>query len=236
MPNYFPNVTKRNLYVKGARKRRNKYRKHRAGMAPVPRGSLMSFPLQRILHSKTRYQQQFFLDPGVGGTPDTQVFSLNGLYDVDISGVGHSALGFDQLSLMYDHYCVTRCKVRIQAVNMDSTYTQQLIASIKDRATVSTDLDAIVENGRCISRHMAQNGNTSASQVINLTANMNSFFGREVRQGDKYQGGSAANPSDQCYLHVTAEPTNAADAGQIKCIITFQFDTVWTEPKLLSSS
>ena len=61
--------------------------------------------------TKLRYVEYFTLNPAAAGLPATHVFSANGLYDPNITGVGHQPRGFDQLMALYDHYYVSRSKI-----------------------------------------------------------------------------------------------------------------------------
>lgn len=51
-------------------------------------------------------------DGTVGNTTATiQTFRLNSLFDPDLTGTGHQPYGFDQLTPIYNNYCVTGCTI-----------------------------------------------------------------------------------------------------------------------------
>ena len=50
-----------------------------------------------------------------------KVFSGNGLYDPDVSGVGHQPLGFDQWMTLYNRYRVYASRIVVNVVNLQPT-------------------------------------------------------------------------------------------------------------------
>lgn len=54
-----------------------------------------------------------YLLTGNGLAPVHRDFSANGLYDPDITGVGHQPRGFDQMMAIYEKYIVTGVKVEV---------------------------------------------------------------------------------------------------------------------------
>lgn len=212
-------------------------RKSATGMAGVGKGSMMNFPLQTKLPSTTRYCERLLnLDVGLGGLAVSYVFSMNGLYDCNITGGGHSALGFDQLSLMYDHYCVTEATAHVTFSNLDKENPQTVILQIKDTNGLTSDVNTIMENGRCKTLVLEPLGAGGASKTLSIKCNLSTFFGRPVQYDDIFRGSLNSNPGDQAFLHVTAVPVAQVDADQIKFSVRITYKTIWTEPKLLASS
>ncbi len=61
---------------------------------------------------KMRYFADVELDPGAGAMA-AHIFSANGLFDPDITGVGHQPYSFDQWMAVYDHYHVVGAKISV---------------------------------------------------------------------------------------------------------------------------
>ncbi len=221
-------------YGKGYRKRKGKARKPKsksmfAKSSPLPLGKSFRF--------KTRYcDKNIQVNPGAGGVPSTHVFSLNGLYDPDITGIGHQPLGFDQLMVMYDHYTVVSARARVTFQNTDTTYQQLCIMQIKDTATTSTDSNEILENGNVKYCTLGIHGSGQAIAERTISVSPSKFFGRKVMEGDKYQGTVSTNPSDQLYLHLQIGPTEGVDADIVDCTVEIEYVAILTEPKQFSQS
>lgn len=219
------------------RKRRN-YKKSRGFLKTSGGGLTPSFPLSKTYKFRTQYiTPDLVLDSGLGGAPDTHVYSLNGLYDPDVTGVGHQPLGFDQIMPMYDHYTVIGARVRVTASNSDPTYAQRVILSIRDTATVSTALTNILENGMNRWLTLPQRDAGGSTRTLSINCSPSKFFGRKVLQDDKYQGTIITNPADQVYLHLTISPASSgADAAPVHCTVQIQYIAILTEPKMLQLS
>lgn len=93
------------------------------------------------------FERGFSIDPAIGGLASTHVFSANGLFDTDITGVGHQPSGFDQLMTFYDHYTVTHAKITVTAQNSDATLSQLFGIYVQDNTVTVTDPRVIIENG-----------------------------------------------------------------------------------------
>lgn len=214
------------------KKRRDYYLKKRGpGLSP-------QLPLGQSYKLHTRYvDYNISIDPGLGGTPSTHVFSLNGLYDPDISGVGHQPLGFDQLvGVMYNHYTVVGARARVTCTNTDTSNAQLAILQIKDTTTTSTDIDNILENGKNRWALLPPEGSGPNSKTLSINCSMRNFFGRDIMQSTTYQGTSSSNPGDGVFLHITASPQFNSDTTPLACCVVIEYIAMLTEPKQLASS
>lgn len=222
-------------FLKRKRRKRTK-RKDRKTTASVYQKSV-PLPLGKSYKFHTRYvDKNVVIDPTAGGVPATHVFSLNGLYDPDITGVGHQPIGFDELMVMYDHYCVIGARVRITFSNTSNQYQQLCIAQIKDTATTSTESNEIIENGNCKYTTLGALSGGQGNREIVIKASPSKFFGRNVMEGDKYQGTVSSNPADQLYLHLQCGPLTAVDAGPVYATVDIEYIAMLTEPKQFNQS
>lgn len=231
-------MAKRKFYRAKRRstKKRRRFRR-RSFLRTKGPGLVRSSPLPKKFKYQTKYvETQVNLDPGVGGTTATHVFSLNSLYDPDVTGAGHQPIGFDQLMPLYDHYTVIGARVRVTASNTDPTNSQTLILSLRDNATVSNDLPQIIENGMCRYGHLAPSVGGMSSKTLSLNCSMKKFFGKNILSDDIYRGDISSNPTEQVYLHITVGPTAAVDCAPVRCTVEIQFIAMLTEPKLLTQS
>jgi len=183
-----------------------------------------------------RYVETTTLTPS-GTTPGFYVFSLNGLYDPNITGVGHQPLGFDQLMTLYDHYFGLKAKVHIQWMN-DSTFTGALVGySITDTNAITTPLSNRLENPW--TRSVPVNDVASPPIQQTVTIDLAEFFGRKISdlEDTTLRGTSTGNPADQAYLIVWSQLVNSgASALNVDIVVTIEYYAAFTEPKDLASS
>ena len=92
------------------------------------------------------YSSEFGLNPGIGSAA-TYIFAASGLFDVDITGVGHQPTNFDQLMAMYEWYCVTDCSYKINFSNTDGAANQIVGVGVSDDQTTNIDYRVYIENG-----------------------------------------------------------------------------------------
>lgn len=179
------------------------------------------------------YHEEFTVNPGVGGTPADYVFSCNGLFDPNITGVGHQPRGFDQLIALYDHYVVIAAKIFATFATTDPGGDGNMVGVVvKDIATALTTPDNIMES-RVIS-YGGIGGETNGPPVtIELQINPNQFLGRSKPLSDnQLKGSSAANPVEQCYFHVFGFPCQSGrDSSGIQVQVRIEYEAILIEPK-----
>lgn len=84
-------------------------------------GYVNSSPFPPVKGYKLVYEQDGYLSVGTSGVLGTQQkFILNGLYDVDISGMGHQPYGFDALQVAYQRYKVHGVLIDLTFYNVQS--------------------------------------------------------------------------------------------------------------------
>lgn len=220
------------------RRPRRNYRKKRSQFLRTKGSGLSpSFPIGKTFKFKTRYcETAVNLNPGVGGTPSTQVYSMNGLYDPNITGVGHQPIGFDQVMPLYDHYTVIGSRAKVVASNFSAIAATKLILRLKDNVTTSTNISEVLENGMSRWTTLPPSGTGGSTRTLSINCNPSRFFGQPVLKEDKYQGNVGSNPADQVYLHVINAPETSLDLDEVKFTIIIEYIAIFTEPKQLAQS
>lgn len=232
----------------GARKRsrstggaaaRKRYRITKA-LAPLRSLSYKHmFPMPKTTRTTLRYVSRgSFVNPSAGGLAATWIFSANGLYDPDISGIGHQPVGFDQLMGMYDHYTVLGAKIVIDVRNDDSTNPQLFGVAVRDSLAAETDPVVLIENGNVDYRLLNNGPNTPCQTRITMSTNIASYLGRKSILSDpECKGDSTSNPTEQVAFHCfgfTLGP--GVDGGTMTFVATIDYDVVFHERKMLSKS
>lgn len=189
-------------------------------------------PLLPKIKSNMIYSTTLDLNPGVGGLAAVHVFSANGLYDPDISGVGHQPRGFDQLIALYDHFVVIAAKVtwRFGTTNA-SVYDQIACISVQDDNGTSNDLRDNVERAVSVVEIMPA-GPSGNTKTLSLGVNPNAFLGRPNPMSDSTLKGSvAANPTEQAYFHLAVAPMQGVDAATVNSHVIIEYTAIFIEPK-----
>lgn len=218
---------------KSKSRRSKKYRKYpmykSAGNfnTPLPQS-------QRAVH---RYSAYFNLDPGSGGTLAKYVFSANGMYDPDITGTGHQPMGFDQLAILYNHYCVVGSKITAKVFNYDTGQTQIAGVTLLDTASGFTgDVHQYIEQGHSKYVILGRQ-NADLSKSVSKTFSAKKFFHKsKPMDEDDLAGTALANPAEEAFYHLVAAPIGAVDTAPVQVLVLIEYTAIWTEPKTLAQS
>jgi len=197
------------------------------------------FPLAKSLRTQVRYAQRGLSVNGpAGGLATAHVYSVNGLYDPDITGAGHQPIGFDQLMALYDHYTVHGAKITIDSTNDDNTNPYLIGIAVRDDATVETDPSALVENGNIDYRLLTPSGTGSSMKTrITMYCDVAKFLGRKsVLSDPDCKGTSAANPTEGVFFHIVAWTLGAIDGGNVTSQVTIDYDVTFHERRVVAAS
>lgn len=192
-------------------------------------------PLAVKLKTKMIYHEEFNLDVGAAGVPVTYVFSANGLYDPNITGIGHQPRGFDQLvGTLYDHFVVIGAKLTWTAHNADTGNANQMVLSLRDNSVSPSSPNDIMEY-RYIKRAMlSPEGSGPNVKTLTLICNPNKFLGRSKPLSDPdLKGSSLANPVEQAYFHCSVLPgPSGVDTGVIYNQVRIEYTAILIEPRM----
>ena len=197
-----------------------------------------AYPIGKTFKFKTRYVEvQKELSLPAAGFPVHQVYTMNGLYDPDITGTGHQPIGFDQLMPLYDHYCVIGSRARITFHNRDASNAVLVACHLQDNTNLATDVNQLIENGMCKWQMLGNKGAGTSVRNMVITCSPTKFFGNKVLQDEKYRGDISNNPADQVYLHITAQTEDAGtDSFVVSYTVEIEYIAILTEPKQLLAS
>lgn len=219
---------------------KRRYRRRKA----KPKRKKKVFNVNRGIVSKTfrqthRYATAVAIDPviaSIGG----KVFSCNGLYDPDISGVGHQPYLFDQMVLLYNHYTVINARMRatfFSKNNNASTSTYLVGVQIRSGTTITGTPSTMIEQGESNWSYLSQGDGSKSLVTVTKKINLSRWLNQKVLEEDGNAGTAGANPFEEVYFHVFACAADfASNPDSLTCQITIEYDTVWHEKKALTGS
>jgi len=194
--------------------------------------SLTPGVLATVQKAKLRYCDRFQMDAGTGGVTAVRVYSSNGCYDPDITGVGHQPRGFDQIMQLYDHYVVTYCTLKVYVDNNAEASGMYVGAALRDGAVTSVDFRDYMEYGLKKGVLLGHNGGAPTAASFTFGIDPNKFLGRKDPFSDpQLKGSISANPAETADFHIFAYPLNSGDAQPVNVMIEMEFDVSFIEPK-----
>jgi len=187
------------------------------------------FPAKAV--KRLRYSTNCQL-ASTAGAVTTQVYAMNGLFDPDITGTGHQPMGFDEMMLYFNHYCVMSC--RIQCIFKGISSTKLTVCIRQDgAATPITTIDRIVELGGAVYDYLEITTTAGATKRLDMSASVARLQGisrRALTADPSLQGTNAANPAELSYFHVAVWDA-AAQTGSVNVDVVLDFLAVFTEPR-----
>lgn len=187
---------------------------------------------------KLRYNEAISITIPAAGACEAYVFSLNGMFDPNITGTGHQPRGFDNFMAMYDKYLVAGCKCSLRAINTSATTQNRVGMSIRTHYTPETAGRAYVENGHTKYKWLAPYVGGSNMATLASTWSAKKWF-RKKNITDEYDltGSSSSNPTSQVYLHIWADDGGfSTQTGTIKFILDIDYVVLFREPINVSES
>lgn len=192
-------------------------------------------PLPNKFKATLRYvEPDVELIPIASPGANEYVYSMNGLYDPNITGTGHQPGGFDQLMTMFDHYVVIGCKAIVTVLNSDDNHGALVALDLRDKSQSIGDIREAIESGTCKYVTLGNDRNSKSQQTITYNINPNKFLGRSKPMSDpELKGGSTYNPVEQCYLHICTSALRQDQSTGEKLVlnVVLEYQAVFIEPK-----
>lgn len=210
---------------RGRRSRRRTNRKMVIRKSPMP----LRFP------TKLRYVENFTMDGAASGLADAYVFNAGGLYDPNITGVGHQPRGWDQLIAMYDHAVVIGSKITLTITHNSSGAVNEICGvALRDGSTVDTDPNDYLEGGTVRSGHITADKPT---KMFTLGYSPKKFLGRSKPMADSTLKNSvSANPTESAFFHCFTAGLGGTNPAAVDCTAVIDYLCVFIEPKDVAQS
>jgi len=161
-------------------------------------------------------------------TLQNQRFSVNGLYDPNVTGAGHQPMFFDQLGAIYNHYRVLFSKIKWTIVqNQTGPPPVKIHAFIHDEVASFSGF-ASAEHRTGQSRILSPD--TSSKASITQQWSISEYFPRQ-KYDDELKGTTAANPVEQMYYTLNTIATDQTTSHNVWVVAEVEYTCEWSEPK-----
>lgn len=179
-----------------------------------------------------RYSEPLRMTTTAGGIANYQ-YSTNGMYDPNITGVGHQPYYFDQIGSLYNHYCVIKSKIMVQLIPVVASagcQSLRAILSMSDGTTFPTNLSTAVERPRSTWVVLSHISNTFGPQnKLSLTWDGAKIFGPNLLGDNLLQGDTTSNPTEQSYFQFQIQDIQGAGIAVVDVHFIVEYTAIWTE-------
>lgn len=199
-----------------------------------PRFSVLKNPhahsVRNELRVKMTYFDWFTINPGTGGATGVYQFSANGLYDPNVTGVGHQPAGFDELMAIYGEYVVLGCTIKLIMSNTEGSNPALFGIFCSRGNSTPVDFREYVENGNGVYKTCDGIGTGSGMQTLTYSVDMNNESGHSILQDESFAGGFAANPTEQRFLQCVVQAIDfASDYPDINFCVEIDYDVIFRD-------
>lgn len=211
------------------KKRRASYK------APMYRSPTLpvGFPLQ--MNMRHKYVETLQLSEG--GAFVHHLFTANGMFDPNISGLGHQPMYFDTMSPLYHHYHVLTSKIKWTIVPFGTAVQNpyKIITWVNGDSAVTGSGESFSEQTSAKTRY-AQGGINPDRMVLYDSFSTYKTFGPAPMANNELRGNNATNPNEQAFYQVTFRSLDGVSPINIYVIAEIEYTAVWSELKELNSS
>lgn len=227
-------ASKRFTFKKAIKKaaKRSRAIKRRQPVVAIGREINHAFP--RMMKFTHRYTEVFSLTSSTG-IPNVVNFSANGMFDPNVTGGGKQPMAFDNMTALYNHYCVVGSKITVKCTPISTTNPAAFFGIyINDNTTaVPTSSSAYLAN---TSSYVIMPTGGSLTKSLGAKWSARKMFGRGVLANTDLQGTSAANPAEQSYFTLFFAALDEASNTGAAFVVDIEYIAIWKEPKDLDLS
>lgn len=179
---------------------------------------LFGFP--NTIITKLRYCAYINMT-GTAGARAINVYAANGIFDPDVTGVGHQPMWRDNFANIYDQYVVLGSEIKVAFANTSSTVNMLCGIVGDDDSTISSTVEALMEQNNSVSVLAG----TTGSNPVALTASFepNRDFGVDAKDDGFSATAQGSNPTELwCYgVWLAAADGSSNVTGNIKVEIDY---------------
>lgn len=195
-------------------------------------------PQPNCHYAKLRYADSIILN-SAAGTVDKHIFSANGVYDPDITGVGHQPMGFDELAARYQDYTVDSATITCRYTSASASTdvgASHVGIMLEDDTVTSTSYNTLVEQKRGVNGLVNVMG--TRSTVLKKHFDLRKFFcDKNKTPNDKYSSSVVTMPAEQAFFILWQSGIDTVeDASGIYVDVMIEYNVKFTEPKTLAGS
>lgn len=228
-------------YKSKAVTRKKKVARKKKGLAPLPQrdymakaeiGKSIGFPKSKSTVMK--YVDRVPITNTLGALNGYK-FRANGVWDANYTSTGHQPYTFDQWSLFYNHYLVTKSRIKVTAVGNNLA---PIIIGIylSDDATILGNVEGLVESGRGSSAVLPLD--VSSKVILYADYDAKQFFNKNA---DISEIGAdvTSDPAEEAIFSVWSECLNQAgitESPETLFLIEIDYHVTFYEPKDLATS
>jgi len=209
----------------------------------IVRGRIFS-PVPQEMNATLKYVD--VLSGTASGINFLANYSLNSLFDPEITGTGHQPLGFDQYSTLYQQYRVNAAKIKVTAIagQVGGTGNDDFILAVLpnfSQYTTSLASETLLEQDNVAWEwcpcSVDVNHTGSANKSVEFYSKMSNYFGLPtIIPENNFVAGTGSNPSSNAWAAVQLNPQPSGGEIDYSLIVEITYYATFLRPINLSAS
>lgn len=193
--------------------------------------------LQDRVRTRLVYAEDILFSSSTSLTGTIQ-FALNGLFDPNLTGVGHQPRFFDQFMTYYNSYSVMGAKVVVRAiVDGDDTVQGWMTVNASTGDTtwgVPGGIAESIEMGNPY-KIITNDRYSTFSRYFSVPK----IYGRSrqyILDDTLFSGNASVNPSNTGKINIQVQNLDLSTTTTVRAVVTIYYDCIFNSPKLIGSS
>ena len=191
-----------------------------------------SYPIatnQRVLLRYNDYNKL----TSTAGSSATQQFRMNSCYDTDYTYLGHQPYGWDQISALYNYYCVVKFTIVLRYTAL-SNAMRVVIEPRFNNSSITADLQAVMERNKSLN-FIAVPNETGYKKYTCYLPNLAGYPSMDIY---KQNCGAvpSGNPTVMSWLTLHCQTMDVSTTGSLLFDYEIHFDTTFEQPLQLAQS
>lgn len=178
-----------------------------------------------------RYCDYIDLDASVGGTA-VNTFRANGLFDPDLTGIGHQPRGYDEWMTLYQKYVVKKAKITVHGqLGASSGFDiQPIILGVTTgtrQVTSGSDLRDLTEARYSTFKTL----NINSPAIVSQQFDLKNWKDSDIMADDAVHGTATTVPLEQFFFNVFMAPCRpTVDLLPNTVYVTVEYEVVLFDP------
>lgn len=171
---------------------------------------------------KLKYNDTYQLVGSTGAT-DIQVFKANSINDPDETGSGHRVRFWNQLTAIYQRYCVHAIKLKVYASNQSSTVPADVALIISEADPAALTVEDITELRDVKIFQLGTTGGIS-TKIASIYRRIGKIVGqRQINEDANLYAEYNADPAKLVHAAVASKAIDGASSSNVyvKCELTY---------------
>lgn len=181
-------------------------RLHEAQMMPSLGPRMYGFP--NTIITKLRYCDVVTVS-GSAGAIGSQIYAANGIYDPDITGVGHQPMWRDTYAAIYNNYVVLGSKITVTATAVQANIPTIFVLQGDDETTAGTIITRM-EMNNAVSVMLGTRESGDAVNTLTATFEPQEAYGVDAKSDGASQIAVGLNPTQLWNYNISLQSCDAS--------------------------